>query len=52
MNMKKNISIMAFAAAAMLCCGCSDWTTPENLNFHPQTPEQKDPQHMQNISMP
>ena len=43
MNMKKNISIMAFAAAAMLCCGCSDWTTPENLNFHPQTPEQKDP---------
>lgn len=43
MNMKKNISIMAFAAAAMLCCGCSDWTTPENLDFHPQTPEQQDP---------
>lgn len=41
MKIFKNISI-AFAAAAV-CCGCSDWTQPENLNFRPQTPEEQDP---------
>ncbi len=39
----KNISTMAFAGAALLLCGCSEWTEPQNLNFHPLTPEEKDP---------
>lgn len=42
MKIFKNISIIA-SAAVMLLCGCSDWTKPENLNFHPLTPEQQDP---------
>lgn len=41
--MKKIISIIASAAALIICCGCSEWTVPENLNFHRQTPEQLDP---------
>lgn len=41
MKIFKNIS-MAFAAA-VVCCGCSDWTQPENLNFRPLTPEEQDP---------
>lgn len=43
MKMSRNISIVTFAVAAIMCCGCADWTVPENLNFHPQTPEQQDP---------
>jgi hypothetical protein len=42
MKIFKNISIMA-SAAVMLLCGCSEWTQPENLNFRPLTPEEKDP---------
>lgn len=42
MKVFKNISIIA-SAAALFLCGCSDWTKPENLNFHPLTPEQQDP---------
>ena len=42
MKIFKNISIIA-SAAVMLLCGCSDWTVPQNINFHPLTPEQQDP---------
>lgn len=42
MKIFKNISIMA-SATVMLLCGCSEWTQPENLNFRPLTPEEKDP---------
>ena len=42
MKIFKNISIIA-SAAVMLLCGCSEWTQPENLNFRPLTPEEKDP---------
>lgn len=42
MKIFKNISIMA-SAVVMFLCGCSEWTQPENLNFRPLTPEEKDP---------
>ena len=37
-------SVLALLAVSALLCGCSDWTKPENLNFHRQTPEQADPE--------
>lgn len=42
MKIFKNISIIA-SAAVLLLCGCSDWTVPQNIDFHPLTPEEQDP---------
>ena len=43
MKIFTKISVLAFLSSALLC-GCSDWTKPEHLDFHRQTPEQADPE--------
>ena len=44
MKIFTKISVLALVALSAVLSSCSDWTKPEHLDFHRQTPEQADPE--------